>query len=73
MIQKIFLKADNMKLHIKEQMRKIAYPETKNLKPLSKLIKIKGALKKVKPTLSGNSMILSPSYFDMLTKLLWIL
>lgn len=35
-MQWIFLKADgNMKLHIKEQLRKIAYPETTDMKPPS--------------------------------------
>ncbi|XP_050896729.1 uncharacterized protein LOC127103519 [Lathyrus oleraceus] len=38
-IQDIFLKFDdNMKLHIKEQLRKIAYPETTDMKPPSQPI-----------------------------------
>lgn len=68
-IQDIFLKAgDNMKLHIKEQLRKIAYPKTTDLKPLSQLIKIKGAPKNLKPTSSDNSTMKYPSYFEHVDK-----
>lgn len=42
MIQERFFKADdNMKLRLKEQFRKIAYPETTDLKPPSQLVKKK--------------------------------
>ncbi|XP_050895838.1 uncharacterized protein LOC127102518 [Lathyrus oleraceus] len=54
-IQERFLKADdNMKLHIKEQLRKISYPETTNTKPSSQPIKTKGVAKKMKPTPNAN-------------------
>lgn len=50
-IQEILLKVDNhMKLHIKEQLRKIAYPKTKNLKPLTNMVKTKVAPTKFKQT-----------------------
>lgn len=69
LIQERFLKADeNMKLHIKEQLRKIVYPETTCLKPLSQPLKTKGAPKKFKPTPSDNSMVHSPSYFEHVDK-----
>lgn len=54
---------DNMKFHVKEQSGKIFYPETMNLKPLSKSIKTKGTPKKVKSTESESSTKRSPSYF----------
>lgn len=60
-----FMKADNnMKLHIKEKLRNNVYPETTNLKPLSEPVKTKGALKKVKPTKSDNSIKRHHSYFE---------
>lgn len=63
-IQDRFLKGgDNMKLHIKEQMRKISYLETTDLNLSTKSIKSKGAPKKVKLTPSDNSSKRSPSYF----------
>ncbi|XP_050888875.1 uncharacterized protein LOC127094048 [Lathyrus oleraceus] len=68
-IQELLLKVnDNMKLHIKEQLRKIAYSETTDLKPPSQPVKIKGVLKKVKPTSSDNSTVQSPSYFEHVDK-----
>lgn len=57
-IQETFLKADdNMKLHIKEKLRKVVYPETIYLKLMSQPVKTKGSSKKVKPTPSDNSTI----------------
>lgn len=68
-IQERFLKAgDNMKHHIKEQLRKIAYPETTDLKPHSQPVKTKGAPKKVKSTQSDNSTMRYPSYFEHVDK-----
>lgn len=55
---------DNMNLHIKEKMRKIFYPYITDYKPLSQLVKIKGAPMKVKPTPSENSTMWTPSYFE---------
>ena len=46
---------DKIKFHIKDQMKKIVYSETTDLKPLVEPIKIKGVSKKVKPTPSNNS------------------
>ena len=54
-----FRAKDNMKIYIKEQLRKNAYPKTNNLKPLSQSVKIKGAHKKC------NTPILSESYFSL--------
>ncbi|XP_050898021.1 uncharacterized protein LOC127104925 [Lathyrus oleraceus] len=63
-IQEIFLKAgDNIKLHIKEQLRKISYPETTDMQPPSQPVKTKGAPKKMKSTSNDNSITQSPSYF----------
>ena len=46
-IQEIFLKADDAtKLHIKEQLRKIAFTETTDLKPPSQPVKTKGHLRR---------------------------
>lgn len=45
-------------------MIKIAYPETTDLKPPSQSVKTKGAPKKVKHTLSDNSTVQTPSYFE---------
>ncbi|XP_050890540.1 uncharacterized protein LOC127095945 [Lathyrus oleraceus] len=68
-IQEIFLKADdNMKLHIKEQLRKIAYLDTTDLKPPSQPVKTKGATKKVKPTSNDNSTVQSSLYFEHVDK-----
>lgn len=59
-IQERFLEFyDNLKLHTKEQMRKIVYQETTYLKPQTK-----GAPKNVKPTSKDNSRMRPPSYFD---------
>ncbi|XP_058752311.1 uncharacterized protein LOC131625468 [Vicia villosa] len=59
------MKADDiMKLHIKEQPRKISYLDETNSKPPSELAKTKGAPKKVKPTQSDNSTRQSLSYFE---------
>lgn len=60
---------DNMKIHIKEQVRKTTYSETTNLKTLSQSVKTKGAPKKVISTPSGNSTMWSPSYFKHVDKL----
>lgn len=63
-IQVRFSKADDtMKLHTKEHLRKIAYPETTCLKPSSELVKTKGELKKSKTTQDDNTTKQSPSYF----------
>lgn len=68
-IQHIFLKLDdNMKLHIKEQLRKIAYLKTTNLKPPSQPVKTKGDPNKTKPTVSGDSTTRSLSYFEHVDK-----
>ena len=69
-IQERFSKADdNMKLHIKEQLRKIAYPETTDMKPPSQPVKTKGAPKKMKPTPNDNSTTRSPSYCEHVNKI----
>src|SRR3954471_1428630 len=52
------------KMHIKEQLRKIAFPETTDLKPPSQLVKMKGAPKKSKITQDDTSIKRSPSYFE---------
>ena len=39
---------DSMKLHIRELLKKIAFPETTDLKPPSQPVKTKGASKKAK-------------------------
>ncbi|XP_058774777.1 uncharacterized protein LOC131649047 [Vicia villosa] len=66
-IQERFSKVvDNMKLHIKEQLWKIEFPETIDMKSPSQPVKTKGALKKVKPTPNDNSTTRSPSYFEHL-------
>lgn len=63
-IQERFLKVgDDMKLHIKKQLRKIDYPKTTNLKPFSQLVKTKGAHKKVKPTPNDIPMMQPPYIF----------
>ncbi|XP_050908354.1 protein FAR-RED ELONGATED HYPOCOTYL 3-like [Lathyrus oleraceus] len=68
-IQERFLKvSDNMKLHIKEQLRKIVYPKTTDMKPPSQPIKTKSALKKMKLTPNDNLSTLSPSYFEHVNK-----
>lgn len=68
-IRERFLKVgDNMKLHIKEQLRKIAYPETTDLKLPSQPIKTKSAPKKTKPTPNDNSTTRSSSYFEHVDK-----
>src|SRR4051812_1550452 len=64
-IMEKFAKADDTtKLHIKEQLRKIAFPETTDLKPPSQPIKTKGAPKKSKITQDDNSTKRAPSYFE---------
>lgn len=55
---------DNMKLHIKEQLRKISYPETTDFKLPSEPVKTKGSPRKVKPTQSDKSMRRFLSYFE---------
>ncbi|XP_050887186.1 uncharacterized protein LOC127092367 [Lathyrus oleraceus] len=68
-IQERFLKADdNMKLHIKEQLRKISYPETTDMKSTSQPVKTKGSPKKMKPIPNDNSTTRSPSYFEYVDK-----
>src|SRR3954469_14034143 len=64
-IMEKFAKADDtMKMHIKEQLRKIAFPETTDLKPPSQPVKTKGAPKKSKITQDDTSTKRSPSYFE---------
>ncbi|XP_058787061.1 uncharacterized protein LOC131661483 [Vicia villosa] len=54
-IQERFSKAgDNTKLYIKEQLRRIGFLETVDMKPLSQPVKTKGAPKKVKSTPNDN-------------------
>lgn len=55
---------DTMKFHIKEKLRKIAYPEPTDLKPPSGPVKTKDAPKKVKTTQDDNSTKQSPLYFE---------
>lgn len=57
-----------MKLGIKEQLRKIVYPETTDLKPPSQQVKTKGALEKIKPTPNDNSTTRPHSYFEHVDK-----
>ncbi|XP_058726936.1 uncharacterized protein LOC131598339 [Vicia villosa] len=69
-IQEIFSKADNsMKIRINEQLRKIGYLETTDIKPPSQSVKTKGAPKKIKPTPNDNSTTLFPSYAEHVDKL----
>ncbi|XP_058746436.1 uncharacterized protein LOC131619345 [Vicia villosa] len=58
-----------MKLHIKEQLRNIGYPETTDMKPPSQPVKTKGGPKKLKPTLNDNSTTRSLSYCEHVDKL----
>ncbi|XP_058783671.1 uncharacterized protein LOC131658391 [Vicia villosa] len=68
-IQERFSKVDdNIKLHIKEQLRKIGYPETTDMKPPSQPVKTKGASKKLKSTPINNSSTRSPSYCEHIDK-----
>lgn len=53
-----------MRLHIKEQLRKISYPKTTYLKTYVEPIKVKGATKNFKPTPGDNSTKRTPSYFE---------
>ncbi|XP_058740849.1 uncharacterized protein LOC131613172 [Vicia villosa] len=69
-IMEIFSKVDDtMKLHIKEQLRRIAYPETTDLKPPSQSVKTKGAPKKVKSTQDDTSTKMTPSYHEVVDEL----
>lgn len=54
----------NMKLYINEQLHKIAYLETTNIKPPSESVKTKGAHKKVKRISNDNFTKQPPSYFE---------
>src|SRR4051812_30407344 len=64
-IMEKFAKADDTtKMHIKEQLREIAFPETTDLKPPSQPVKTKGAPKKSKNTQEDTSTKRSPSYFE---------
>ncbi|XP_058766511.1 uncharacterized protein LOC131640124 [Vicia villosa] len=68
-IQERFSKADdNMKLIIKEQLRRIGFPETIDMIPPSQPVKTKGAPKKVKSMPNDNSITRSPSYFEHVDK-----
>ncbi|XP_058775179.1 uncharacterized protein LOC131649432 [Vicia villosa] len=58
-----------MKLYIKEQLRKIRYLETTDMKPSSQLVKTKGHPKKLKPTPNGNLTTRSPSYCEHVNKI----
>ncbi|XP_058776389.1 uncharacterized protein LOC131650704 [Vicia villosa] len=65
-----FLKADdNMKLHIKEQLRTNGYPGITDMKPPSQPVMTKGAPKKLKPTPNDNSTTWAPSYCEHVYKL----
>ncbi|XP_058776233.1 uncharacterized protein LOC131650548 [Vicia villosa] len=69
-IQERFSKADdNMKLYIKEKLRRIGFPETTDMKLPSQPVKTKGAPKKVKSTPNDNSTTRSPSYCEHVDKL----
>ncbi|XP_058726526.1 uncharacterized protein LOC131597883 [Vicia villosa] len=57
-----------MKLYIKEQLQKIGYSKTTDMKPPSQSVKTKGT-KKLKPTPNDNSTSRSPSYCDHVDKL----
>ncbi|XP_058746429.1 uncharacterized protein LOC131619338 [Vicia villosa] len=67
--REVFEVDDNMKLHIKEQLRKIGYPETTDMKQPSQPIKTKGASKKLKPTPNDNSTTRAPLYCEHVDKL----
>ncbi|XP_058756378.1 uncharacterized protein LOC131629606 [Vicia villosa] len=69
-IKERFSKADdNLKLHIEEQLRKIEYPKTIDMKLPSQPVKTKGAPKKLKPTPNDNSTTRAPSYGEHVDKL----
>ncbi|XP_058779086.1 uncharacterized protein LOC131653062 [Vicia villosa] len=61
--------SDNLKLHIEEQLRKIGYPKTIDMKLPSQPVKTKGAPKKLKPTPNDNSTTRAPSYSEHVNKL----
>ncbi|XP_058727221.1 uncharacterized protein LOC131598655 [Vicia villosa] len=58
-----------MKLCFKEQLRRIGFSETTDMKPSSQPVKTKGAPKKVRSTPNDNSTIQSPSYYEHVDKL----
>ncbi|XP_058746834.1 uncharacterized protein LOC131619791 [Vicia villosa] len=58
-----------MKLYIKEQLWKIGFPKTTDMKLSSQPVKTKGALKKVKHTPNDNLTTQSPSYCEHVDKL----
>ncbi|XP_058748410.1 uncharacterized protein LOC131621388 [Vicia villosa] len=58
-----------MKLHIKEQLRSIEYPETTDMKPPSQPVKTNGDPKKLKSTPNDNSITRAPSYWEHINKL----
>lgn len=62
--ERLFKACYNMKLHIKEKIRMIAYLKNIDLKPPSQSVKTKSAYNKVKPTPSDNSKMWSPLYFE---------
>ncbi|XP_058749515.1 uncharacterized protein LOC131622494 [Vicia villosa] len=57
-----------MKLIIKEQLWRIGFPETTDMKPPSQPVKIKGASKKVKPSPNDSLTTQCPSYFEHVDK-----
>ncbi|XP_058726958.1 uncharacterized protein LOC131598363 [Vicia villosa] len=66
-IKERFSKADGT-MNIKEQLRKIGYPETTDMKPPSQPVKTKGAPKKLNPTPNEKSTKRSPSYCEHVDK-----
>ncbi|XP_058753208.1 uncharacterized protein LOC131626410 [Vicia villosa] len=69
-IQERFSKVDDYtKLYIKEQLRRIGFSETTDMKPSSQPVKTKGAPKKVRSTPNDNSTTRSPSYCEHVDKL----
>ncbi|XP_058753452.1 uncharacterized protein LOC131626634 [Vicia villosa] len=69
-IQERFLKADDYtKLYMKEQLRRIEFPETTDMKPPSQSVKTTDAPKKVRYTLNDNSTTQSPSYSEHVDKI----
>ncbi|XP_058778673.1 protein FAR1-RELATED SEQUENCE 3-like [Vicia villosa] len=63
-MDKIYKADDTMKLHIKEQFRKIAFPETTDLKPPYQPLKTKGAPKTPKSSQDDTSTKRDPSYCE---------
>lgn len=60
---------DATKLYDKEQLRKVAFSETTNLKPPSQLVKTKGAPKKVKTSQDDSTTKRTSSYHEVVGEL----